>query len=402
MVCSLFTSEAVSIGHPDKIADQISDAILDAALCQDPQARVACEVMVNGNFVLIGGEVSSSHNIDYETIARDTIRHIGYDDPELGFDADSCRVQIEVHEQSPDIFMGISEEEGLFHGQGAGDQGMMFGYACRETAEFMPLPITLAHRLMHAQTVARKSGALPYLRPDAKAQVTIAYNEELQPECIHTVVLSTQHHPSVSYEQLSKEVHELILETLPSRLIDKETIFYINPTGRFTIGGPVGDCGLTGRKTMVDTYGGIAHHGGGAFSGKDPSKVDRSGAYAARHIAKNVVGAGLAEKCEVEVAYAIGVPHPIALKVDTFGTAKAHRISEAVADLFDLTPHGIIEAFGLRRPIYSQVSYGGHFGRPELDLPWERLDKVEALQQAARQTPPLSGRPASVSCVMIG
>jgi len=379
---SLFTSESVSPGHPDKIADQISDAILDECLRQDPRSKVACETLVAGNLVVIAGEITTTANVNYESIARKTIRQIGYDDPNLGFDYHSCEVMISLREQSPDIAMGVEEGKGLHEAQGAGDQGMMFGYASEETDELMPLPITLAHKLMHKHVAARMD--LPYLRPDAKAQVSVEYDENERPVRIDTVVFSTQHSPEVEHSQLVLDIHGLIREVIPSRYLDEKTKYHINPTGRFVTGGPVGDCGLTGRKIIVDTYGGMARHGGGCFSGKDPSKVDRSGAYAARYVAKTIVAAGLAEKCEIQIAYAIGVAEPISIKVDTFGTSTLpeSRLCEMVPRVFDLTAGGIIEMLDLRRPIFAQTAWGGHFGRGELQLPWESLDRVQSLLEA--------------------
>ncbi len=381
MTHSLFTSEAVSCGHPDKIADQVSDAILDACLREDPRSKVACETLVAGNFVLIAGEITTAATIDYEAIARETIREIGYDDPAMGFDYKSCEVKVTIAQQSSDIAMGVNEGDGLFKEQGAGDQGMMFGYACDETKELMPLAAVLSHRLMDAQTSLRRSKQLPYLRPDAKAQVTVEYDEEHIPTRVHTVVISTQHSEEVGHGEIVRDMEAMIRQVVPATMLDDSTLYYINPTGRFVIGGPVGDCGLTGRKIIVDTYGGMARHGGGAFSGKDPSKVDRSAAYAARYVAKTIVAAGLARRCEIQVAYAIGVPHPVSIKVETFGTGtiSEKEICEAIPKVFDLSPKGIDEMLRLRRPIYQETATGGHFGRSELDLPWERTDRIAPL-----------------------
>jgi S-adenosylmethionine synthetase len=379
-----FTSESVSSGHPDKIADQISDAILDAILAKDKDARVACEVMVKTGLVLVAGEISTSAWVDAEAIARDTIRDIGYNIPELGFDADSCAVLCSIGKQSADIARGVDQDD---HNLGAGDQGLMFGYACRETDVLMPAPITYSHRLMQQHAKVRNN-SIDWLRPDAKTQLTYVY-ENNQPIAIDTVVLSTQHDPSID----NKTIHEAVIEeiikpVLPADMLSANTKYLINPTGRFVIGGPVGDCGLTGRKIIVDTYGGSARHGGGCFSGKDPSKVDRSGAYAARYVAKNIVAAGLADKCEVQVSYAIGVAEPTSIMVETFGTNKiaTNEIEKLVRANFDLRPRAIITALDLLQPIYKQTAAYGHFGRTDIDLPWERTDKVDALRQAANLT----------------
>lgn len=382
---TLLTSESVSIGHPDKIADQISDAILDACLEQDPRAKVACETLVAGGLVVLAGEITTSANVDYQQVVRDTIREIGYDDPSAGFDYRSCGIISCLNKQSEDIAAGVLEGKGLHEQQGAGDQGMMFGYACTETKELMPLPIILSHKLILALVAARREGKISYLRPDAKAQVTMQYDEDGQPQRIHTVVLSSQHEDGIVHETVVKDLKELAREILPKNLLDEDTIFFINPTGRFVIGGPVGDTGLTGRKIMVDTYGGIGRHGGGAFSGKDPSKVDRSAAYAARYLAKNVIAAGLAEKCEVQLAYAIGVAKPVSIKVDTFGTNKIpeRKIIEIVSNAFDLSPRGIIQKLALERPIYKKTSFGGHFGRSEKEFSWEQTDLVEKFRSEA-------------------
>ncbi len=378
----MFTSESVSMGHPDKMCDQISDAILDAMLAQDPRARVACETATTTGLVLVCGEVTTSAVVEIPSIVRGVVHDIGYTSSEMGFDATTCAVQVALGKQSPDISQGVSEGEGLHKEQGAGDQGMMFGYACDETPEFMPAPIRLAHRLIETHRGLLESGDLDYLRPDAKSQVTIEYEGD-RPARIDTVVLSTQHSPDVSFDQLRKEIKEhVILETLPGELIDDNTIFHINPTGRFVVGGPMGDAGLTGRKIIVDTYGGMGRHGGGAFSGKDPSKVDRSAAYAARYVAKNLVAAGVARRAEVQLAYAIGVADPVSIRVDTFGTSSLDhaRLEQIVRKHFDLTPRGIDEALDLRRPIYRATSYHGHFGRENVGLPWERTDKAEAIR----------------------
>ncbi|MFN3595173.1 MAG: methionine adenosyltransferase [Thiobacillaceae bacterium] len=381
----LFTSESVSEGHPDKVADQVSDAILDAIFTQDPHARVACETLVTTNLCVLAGEITTAAVVDYNSVARDVIRRIGYNDPALGFDADSCAVMTTIHKQSPDIAQGVNEGEGLFLDQGAGDQGLMFGYACKETPQLMPLPIYLAHRLVERQAELRKDGRLPWLRPDAKSQVTVRYVDG-HPVHVDTVVLSTQHHPEISHGQLSEAViEEIIKPVIPREMINGNIKYLVNPTGRFVIGGPHGDTGLTGRKIIVDTYGGAAPHGGGAFSGKDPSKVDRSAAYAARYVAKNIVAAGLANRCLVQVAYAIGVAQPVSLMVETFGTGKIpeHRIEELVRQHFDLRPKGIIQALDLLRPIYAKTAAYGHFGRDEPEFTWEATDKAELLRTEA-------------------
>ncbi len=382
----LFTSESVTEGHPDKICDQISDAVLDAILAKDPQARVACESIATTGMVLVMGEISTQCYVPIEKIARDTIIEIGYDKPEYGFDGNSCAVLLSVDEQSPDIAMGVNDAlETRAPGRfdiGAGGQGMMFGYACDETPEFMPLPIYEAHRLTRRLAAVRKAGTLPYLRPDGKAQVTVEYDENNQPVRIDTVVLSTQHSEGVSHEQIERDMIEHVIRpAISAHMLDENTKYYINPTGRFVVGGPQGDSGLTGRKIIVDTYGGMGRHGGGAFSGKDPTKVDRSAAYALRHAAKNVVAAGLAKRCEIGAAYAIGVAHPVSITVDTFGTGAMPdaAIADLVARTFDMRPTAIIERLDLRRPIYRQVASYGHFGRDDLDLSWERLDYVNAL-----------------------
>lgn len=387
----LFTSESVSEGHPDKVADQISDAILDAVLAQDPQAHVACETSVTTGLVLLFGEISTTANVDYQQVARKTIREIGYNDPDLGFDADNCAVLVALDKQSPDIAGGVDEalevrgEEGSdeLDQIGAGDQGLMFGFAINETPELMPLPISLAHRLMRKVAQLRKEGTFPWLRPDAKAQVTVEYDDAGKPKRVDTVVISTQTSPDVTNEEIRVAmVHDVIKEVIPDKFLDDETKYLINPSGRFVIGGPKGDAGLTGRKIIVDTYGGYARHGGGAFSGKDATKVDRSASYAARYVAKNIVAAGLAERCEVQLAYAIGVAHPVSIMIDTAGTGKVsdQLLTEAVRANFDLRPAGIIKMLDLRRPIYKQTAAYGHFGRTDVDLPWEKTDKAEALQ----------------------
>jgi S-adenosylmethionine synthetase len=380
----LFTSESVAPGHPDKIADQISDAILDACLQEDPHSKVACETLVSSGLVVVAGEITTKAHVNYQEIIRQTIADIGYDDSALGFDYRSCGILLSINKQSPDIAQGVNEGEGLFKEQGAGDQGLMFGYACDETAELMPLPIMLAHRLVHELKRLRTSGKLPYLRPDAKTQVTIEYNENHVPQRLHTVVISTQHSPEVDYETICKDMKELVHHIVPPHFIDENTLFYINPTGRFVIGGPMGDCGLTGRKIIVDSYGGMGRHGGGAFSGKDPSKVDRSAAYAARYVAKNIVAAKLAKRCEVQISYAIGVPYPVSIKIDTFGTGtvKEELLSQIIPSIFNLSPKGIIEMLNLKRPIYQKTAAGGHFGRNEKEFTWERTDKVQALLDA--------------------
>lgn len=382
----LFTSESVSEGHPDKVADQISDTVLDYLFEEDPYSRVACETLVNTGLVVLSGEITSKRSLDgvVERV-RDTINEIGYNDSEMGFDAKSCAIMVTLDRQSPDIAQGVNEGEGLDLDQGAGDQGLMFGYACSETDVLMPMPIEYSHRLVKKQSEVRKNGQLPWLRPDAKSQVTVRY-ENGKPKFIDTVVLSTQHDESISQDDLVEAViEEVIKPTLPSDMITSETKYLVNPTGRFVIGGPVGDCGLTGRKIIVDTYGGAAHHGGGAFSGKDPSKVDRSAAYAGRYVAKNVVAAGLAERCEVQVAYAIGVAKPVSLMVNTFGTAKIEesKIEALVAEHFDLRPKAIIQTLDLLRPIYKKTAAYGHFGRTEPEYKWEATDKAEILRQAA-------------------
>jgi len=394
MTKKLFTSESVTEGHPDKICDQISDAVLDAILSKDPNARVACETAVTTGLVLVTGEITTDCYVDIPKIVRDTVREIGYTRAKYGFDADTCAVLTAIDEQSPDIAMGVNKayeakvgemSEDQIAAIGAGDQGMMFGYATNETPEYMPLPIALAHKLTRRLAEVRKTEVLPYLRPDGKSQVTIEYEDD-KPVRVDTVVISTQHHPDVTSQTIYNDILEkVILPVIPAELLTSKTKYFINPTGRFVVGGPQGDSGLTGRKIIVDTYGGMARHGGGAFSGKDPTKVDRSAAYAARYVAKNVVAAGLADKCEVQLAYAIGVAKPVSIMVDTFGTGKVSDdvITSLIKEHFDLRPAAIIQDLDLRRPIYKQVAAYGHFGRLDLDLPWEHTDKAELLKKAA-------------------
>lgn len=379
----VFTSESVSEGHPDKVADQISDAVLDAIFEQDTKARVACETMVNTGMVIISGEITTEAWVDMQEVVRNTVKEIGYNHSDMGFDWESCAVITSIDKQSPDIAMGVDETSD--HEQGAGDQGLMFGYASNETDVLMPAPITLAHKLVKRQAEVRKNNTLPWLRPDAKSQVTFQYEND-KPVGIDAVVLSTQHNPDITLEALREAVmDEIIKPTLPSELINKDTKYFINPTGNFVIGGPVGDCGLTGRKIIVDTYGGMARHGGGAFSGKDPSKVDRSAAYAGRYVAKNIVAAGLAERCEIQVSYAIGVAEPTSISLQTFGTGKIadDRIVELVREHFDLKPRGLIQMLDLLRPIYRNTAAYGHFGRNEPNFTWEKTDKADALRDAA-------------------
>jgi S-adenosylmethionine synthetase len=391
----LFTSESVTEGHPDKICDQISDSILDAILAKDANARVAAETSVTTGLVLVAGEITTSTYVDIPKIVRETIKGIGYDRAKYGFDSETCAVLTSIDEQSPDIAMGVDQALEAREGQmsdeqieaiGAGDQGLMFGFACNETKELMPLPISLAHKLSRRLTEVRKDKVLDYLRPDGKTQVTVEYDENDKPVRIDTIVISTQHNPEITLEQIQRNIKEYVINpVVPKELIDENTKYFINPTGRFVIGGPQGDAGLTGRKIIVDTYGGYARHGGGAFSGKDPTKVDRSAAYAARYVAKNIVAAGLADKVEVQLAYAIGVARPVSIAVDTFGTGKVSEdvLVDLVSENFDLRPAGIINMLDLRRPIYQQTAAYGHFGRTDVDLPWERTDKVEALKQQA-------------------
>ena len=389
----LFTSESVTEGHPDKMCDQISDAILDALMEQDPMSRVACETCTTTGLVLVMGEITTNAYVDIQKIVRDTVREIGYTRGKFGFDADTCGVITAIDEQSSDIAMGVdraleakenkmSEQE--IEAIGAGDQGMMFGYATDETPELMPYPIALAHKLARKLTEVRKNGTLPYLRPDGKTQVTVEYDEAGVPRRLDAVVLSTQHDPDISQEQIHEDIKKHVFEAvIPRGMIDRDTKFFINPTGRFVIGGPHGDSGLTGRKIIVDTYGGMARHGGGAFSGKDCTKVDRSAAYAARYVAKNIVAAGIAKKCEIQLSYAIGVAHPTSIMVDTFGTGRIddEKLVEIIRENFDLRPAGIIKMLDLRRPLYKQTAAYGHFGRTDIDLPWEKLDKVEVLKK---------------------
>ena len=389
----LFTSESVTEGHPDKICDQISDAVLDALMEQDPMSRVACETSITTGLVLVMGEITTNAYVDIQKIVRDTVREIGYTRGKYGFDADTCGVITAIDEQSADIAMGVdkaleakehtmSEEE--IDAIGAGDQGMMFGYASDETPEYMPYPIALAHKLSRKLTEVRKNGTLPYLRPDGKTQVTVEYNEDGSVKRLDAVVLSTQHDPDVTQEQIHEDIKKYVFdEIIPAELVDEETKFFINPTGRFVIGGPHGDSGLTGRKIIVDTYGGMARHGGGAFSGKDCTKVDRSAAYAARYVAKNIVAAGLADKCEIQLSYAIGVAHPTSIHVETFGTGKVSdaKLVEIIRENFDFRPAGIIKMLDLRRPIYKQTAAYGHFGRLDVELPWEKLDKADDLKK---------------------
>ena len=381
----LFTSESVSEGHPDKVADQISDAVLDAILTQDKFSRVAAETLVNTGLVVMAGEITTNAVVDFQQIARETIKRIGYDNTEYGIDYKGCAVLVAYDKQSPDIKQGVDQAQDDPLNQGAGDQGLMFGYACDETPQFMPLPIHLAHRLVERQSELRRDGRLPWLRPDAKSQVTVRYAEG-KPAAIDTVVLSTQHAPDISLEQIREAVIENIVKpVLPKNLIKGRINYLVNPTGRFVVGGPQGDCGLTGRKIIVDTYGGAAHHGGGAFSGKDPSKVDRSAAYAARYVAKNVVAAGLATKCEIQISYAIGVARPTSIMVTTFGTGRVpdDKLAQLIQKHFDLRPRGIIQMLDLLRPIYSKTAAYGHFGRDEPEFTWEDMDKVSALQADA-------------------
>ncbi|SPF40234.1 methionine adenosyltransferase 1 [Candidatus Desulfosporosinus infrequens] len=394
MVRKLFTSESVTEGHPDKICDQISDAILDAIYALDPNARVACETTVTTGLVLVSGEITTTCYVDIPHVVRETIRQVGYTRAKYGFDADTCAVLTSIGEQSADIALGVNRSLEAKSGEmtdsdieaiGAGDQGMMFGYATNESESYMPTPIDLAHRLARKLSEMRKSDFLSYLRPDGKTQVTVEY-EDNKPVRVDTVVISTQHHPDVTQDQIRRDLLQYVVyPTIPRELLDEDTKYFINPTGRFVIGGPQGDCGLTGRKIIVDTYGGMARHGGGAFSGKDPTKVDRSAAYAARYVAKNVVAAGLADRCEIQIAYAIGVARPVSVSIETFGTGKIadDKIVDFILQTFDLRPAGIIKALDLRHPIYRQTAAYGHFGRTDLDLPWERTDKVEVLRKLA-------------------
>jgi S-adenosylmethionine synthetase len=381
----LFTSESVTMGHPDKVADQISDAIVDAVYEKDPHGRVACETMLTTGLVVIAGEITTSAEIDYQGVARKTIREIGYTTGDIGFDAESCGILVSVHKQSPDISQGVTAGLGLHKAAGAGDQGLMFGYACRETKELMPLPIHLAHRLVERLSYAREKGLIPWLRPDGKSQVTVEY-EDGKPVRVHTVVVSTQHADGIPYARIRSEIiKKVILPIVPKRLLDAKTIYHVNPTGRFVVGGPAGDTGVTGRKIIVDTYGGRGRHGGGAFSGKDPSKVDRSASYMARYVAKNVVAAGLADRCEVQLSYAIGVADPLSIHVDTEGTGRIpdEKIAGLIRKQFPLTPAGMIAHLKLRRPIYRETARNGHFGRPLPNFTWEKTDKAKALRKAA-------------------
>ena len=393
MAKHLFTSESVTEGHPDKICDNISDAVLDAILAQDPDGRVACETTCITDQIMVMGEITTKAKIDIEKIARDVVCEIGYDSPEKGFDGHTCKVQIAIDKQSPDIALGVDKSYELKEGyddsynlHGAGDQGMMFGYACDETEELMPLSISLSHKLAKQLTNVRKDGTLPYLRPDGKTQVTVEYDESGAPKRVDTIVISSQHSADVSLDQIRSDIVKYVIKPIvPENLLDDDTIIYVNPTGRFVTGGPAGDSGLTGRKIIVDTYGGLGRHGGGCFSGKDPTKVDRSAAYAARYVAKNIVAAGLAKKCEIQIAYAIGVAHPVSVMIDTFGTGiiSDDTLSEIVTETFDLRPAAIIDNLDLRRPIYRQLAAYGHMGRTDLDLPWEKTDKAVELKQAA-------------------
>ncbi len=381
----LFTSESVSEGHPDKVADQISDAILDAIIAQDPKARVACETLVTTGMAMIAGEITTTAYVDIPVIVRETIKEIGYDDSSMGFDYETCAVLTTIDRQSPDISQGVTEGEGLFAEQGAGDQGLMFGYACNETAELMPMPITFAHKLTKRLADVRKTGILDFLRPDSKSQVSIQYIDD-KPVRVDTVVLSSQHTPDVTYETLREGlIEEVVRKVIPAELLDEKTKYFINPTGRFVIGGPMGDCGLTGRKIIVDTYGGQGSHGGGAFSGKDPSKVDRSASYMARYVAKNIVASGLADKCEVQLAYAIGVAEPVSVMINTYGTGKipSNDIARVVRDEFDMRPRAIVETLDLLRPIYLKTAAYGHFGRELPEFTWERTDRIDSLRQRA-------------------
>ena len=393
MAKHLFTSESVTEGHPDKICDNISDAVLDAILAQDPDGRVACETTCITDQIMVMGEITTKAKIDIEKIARDVVCEIGYDSPDKGFDGHTCKVQIAIDKQSPDIALGVDKSYELKEGyddsynlHGAGDQGMMFGYACDETEELMPLSISLSHKLAKQLTNVRKDGTLPYLRPDGKTQVTVEYDESGAPKRVDTIVISSQHSADVSLDQIRSDIVKYVIKPIvPENLLDDDTIIYVNPTGRFVTGGPAGDSGLTGRKIIVDTYGGIGRHGGGCFSGKDPTKVDRSAAYAARYVAKNIVAAGLAKKCEIQIAYAIGVAHPVSVMIDTFetGIISDDTLSEIVTETFDLRPAAIIDSLDLRRPIYRQLAAYGHMGRTDLDLPWEKTDKAVKLKQAA-------------------
>jgi len=381
----LFTSESVSEGHPDKVADQISDAILDAIIAQDPAARVACETLVTTGMAMIAGEITTSAYVDMPDIVRQTIKEIGYDDSSMGFDYETCAVLTTIDRQSPDISQGVTEGQGMFAEQGAGDQGLMFGYACNETPELMPMPITFAHKLTKRLAEVRKSGLLNFLRPDSKSQVSIQYIND-KPIRVDTVVVSSQHAPDVTYENLKESIiEEVVRKVIPHNLLDENTKYFINPTGRFVVGGPMGDCGLTGRKIIVDTYGGQGSHGGGAFSGKDPSKVDRSASYMARYVAKNIVAAGIADKCEVQLAYAIGVAEPVSVMINTFGTGKipSNDIARVAQEEFDMRPRAIIDTLDLLRPIFLKTAAYGHFGRELPEFTWERTDRIESLKKRA-------------------
>jgi len=380
----LFTSESVSMGHPDKVADQVSDAILDACLKGDPNSRVACETLVTTGLCVVSGEITTKTIVDYAKVARQTINDIGYTDDAFGISGDTCAVMVTIDRQSPDISQGVTAGKGLFKEQGAGDQGMMFGYACRETPALMPLPIDLSHRLMDAIAKLRRTGELKYLRPDAKSQVTVEYHDN-KPVRVDAVVISTQHDPDVTHARIKKDMIAMIKSVVPAKYLDKKTKFHINPTGRFVVGGPHGDCGLTGRKIIVDTYGGMGRHGGGAFSGKDPSKVDRSAAYASRYVAKNIVAAGLAERCEVQIAYAIGVAKPVSVNVDTFGTGKVEddALAKLIDQHFDLRPAAIVKMLDLKKPRYVQTAAHGHFGRKGAGFTWEKTDRAAKLKAAA-------------------
>ncbi|MEZ4600462.1 MAG: methionine adenosyltransferase [Syntrophotaleaceae bacterium] len=381
----LFTSESVSEGHPDKVADQISDSVLDAIIAQDPLCRVACETLVTTGMAMIAGEITTNARIDYPEVVRQTIREIGYDDSSIGFDWETCAVLVSIDRQSPDISQGVTEGEGLFKEQGAGDQGLMFGYACDETSQLMPMPIVFAHRLTQRMAEVRKTGLLNFLRPDSKSQVSIQYIND-KPIRVDTVVVSSQHVPEVAYETLREGlIEEVVKKVIPMDMLDENTKYFVNPTGRFVVGGPQGDCGLTGRKIIVDTYGGHGSHGGGAFSGKDPSKVDRSASYMARYVAKNVVAAGLAKKCEVQIAYAIGVAEPVSIMINTFGTGviPSNQIARVVREEFDMRPAAIIKTLDLLRPIYKKTAAYGHFGRELPEFTWERTDRIDSLRQRA-------------------
>lgn len=383
----LFTSESVAAGHPDKIADQISDAVVDACLTDDPDSKVACETLISSGLVILAGEITTKAQPEYQEIVRKTIAEIGYNDVSLGFDYRSCAILTTINKQSQDIALGVNETTSPYNDLGAGDQGLMFGYACNETPELMPMPIMMAHKIVRELLFLRVSQLLPYLRPDAKTQITMEYDENHVPVRLHTVVISTQHAPNISQRTIAEDMKDMVYRLFPNELIDDKTLFYINPTGRFVIGGPVGDCGLTGRKIIVDTYGGMSRHGGGAFSGKDPTKVDRSASYAARYAAKNIVAAKLAKRCEVQISYAIGVPYPISVNINTFGTGTVSEklLNYIVPLVFPLSPKGIIEMLDLRRPIYRNTAFGGHFGRPEKEFTWEKTDRINALHEAIKQ-----------------